>query len=162
MRFCNWLGYSVSSFSLTMLNIDKLIYFQFPLKYNLFISKKRSFIICIVIWIISLGYDIVYNCIIYFIVSRFISYLWAFKHIHLTENCSIDLAHGKYDYNILFFITCVLPVGSSLLVSIYLFRLTRKMISAPSHPRGGSNIDMPTFKIKVSLRRIFKITLFSR
>uniref|UniRef100_A0A915PU90 G-protein coupled receptors family 1 profile domain-containing protein n=1 Tax=Setaria digitata TaxID=48799 RepID=A0A915PU90_9BILA len=33
-HFCNWLGLAVSGLSLTMLNLDKLIYFQWPLSYD--------------------------------------------------------------------------------------------------------------------------------
>lgn len=55
IHFCNWLGLAVSGLSLTMLNIDKLIYFQWPLSYDQAMSKKRAFIFCVLIWGVSFG-----------------------------------------------------------------------------------------------------------
>ncbi|VDN57529.1 unnamed protein product [Dracunculus medinensis] len=50
IHFCNWLGLAVSGLSLTMLNIDKLIYFQWPLSYDRAMSKNRAIIFCTAIW----------------------------------------------------------------------------------------------------------------
>ncbi|EJW83533.1 hypothetical protein WUBG_05555, partial [Wuchereria bancrofti] len=54
-HFCNWLGLAASGLSLTMLNIDKLIYFQWPLSYDRAMSKKRASVLCAFIWSISVG-----------------------------------------------------------------------------------------------------------
>uniref|UniRef100_A0A183C8U3 7TM_GPCR_Srx domain-containing protein n=1 Tax=Globodera pallida TaxID=36090 RepID=A0A183C8U3_GLOPA len=34
IHFCNWIGLAVSGLSLTLLNVDKLIYFRWPLSYE--------------------------------------------------------------------------------------------------------------------------------
>jgi hypothetical protein len=54
----------------------------------------------------------------------------------------------KYFYEIFMIVFCVLPITSSLFVSIYLFRLTRQKRTAPANI-DGSQVDMPTFKNKV-------------
>ncbi|VDN05113.1 unnamed protein product [Thelazia callipaeda] len=89
-HFCNWLGLAVSGLSLTMLNFDKLIYFQWPLKYDYAMSKKRASILCVFIW-------------------------------------SISMTSGRmYFYDIFMVTYCVLPITSSLIVSAYLYQLTRE------------------------------------
>lgn len=56
IHFCNWLGLAVSGLSLTLLNVDKLIYFRWPLNYDQTMSKRRAAFLCCFIWGVSLGY----------------------------------------------------------------------------------------------------------
>uniref|UniRef100_A0A7E4ZVN1 G_PROTEIN_RECEP_F1_2 domain-containing protein n=1 Tax=Panagrellus redivivus TaxID=6233 RepID=A0A7E4ZVN1_PANRE len=147
IHFCNWLGLAISGLSLTMLNVDKLIYFRWPLRYDQTMSKRRAAILCVLIWAISLG---------------FVSYVWMFNIAYVTADCTINLTQGKhYYYHIFMILFCVLPVSSSLLVSIYLFRLTRQKRAAPVAV--GAQ-DIPTFKIKVRFFTLFmaKSKMFSK
>lgn len=56
----------------------------------------------------------------------------------------------KYFYEVFMIMFCVLPVTSSLFVSLYLFRLTRQKRSAPA-TLDGTQVDIRKFKNKVSL-----------
>ncbi|KAK0405889.1 hypothetical protein QR680_018250 [Steinernema hermaphroditum] len=66
----------------------------------------------------------------------------------------------RYFYEVFMIMFCVLPVTSSLVVSIYLFRLTRQKMSATMC--AGTQVDMPTFKNKLrSLVFIFTTTAWT-
>ncbi|KAM3727265.1 G-protein coupled receptor [Dirofilaria immitis] len=111
-HFCNWLGLAVSGLSLTMLNLDKLIYFQWPLNYDRAMSKKRASVLCIFIWTISIGY---------------VTWVWVFNVVYIGKNCNLQMASDQmYFYDIFMVTYCVLPVTSSLIVSGYLYQLTRE------------------------------------
>ncbi|GMT31965.1 hypothetical protein PFISCL1PPCAC_23262, partial [Pristionchus fissidentatus] len=110
VHFFNWVGLAISGLSLTMLNVDKLIYFRWPLSYDRFMSKKKAIMLCVLIWSISLG---------------FISYCWIDQVVYIHSNdCSLQMTHGKkFFYEIFIVLFCVMPVTSSLIVSIYLFKV---------------------------------------
>ncbi|KAI1730324.1 7 transmembrane receptor (rhodopsin family) domain-containing protein [Ditylenchus destructor] len=149
IHFGNWLGLAVSGLSLTLLNVDKLIYFLWPLKYDEAMSKRRAIILCIFIWVVSLG---------------FVSYVWIFNIVYVSADCMLQMAdEKKYYYEIFMIMFCVLPVTSSLIVSAYLFRLIRQKINArPPLVSGDHNIDTPTFKTKMkSLMFIFATTAWT-
>ncbi|ETN84318.1 hypothetical protein NECAME_17167 [Necator americanus] len=55
VHYFNWTGLAVSGLSLTMLNIDKLIYFRWPLNYDRSMSKRRAALFCLLIWLVSVG-----------------------------------------------------------------------------------------------------------
>nr|CAD2128100.1 unnamed protein product [Meloidogyne enterolobii] len=71
--------------------------------------------------------------------------------------------NSKYFYEIFMILFCVLPVSSSLVVSTYLFRLTRQKLNSPIGPTSqAANVDMPTFKSKLkSLVFIFATTAWT-
>ncbi|VDM48792.1 unnamed protein product [Toxocara canis] len=146
IHFCNWLGLAVSGLSLTMLNIDKLIYFQWPLSYDQAMSKKRAIIFCVFIWSVSFG---------------FVSYVWLFNVVYVGQDCILQMTDKKrYFYEIFMVMFCVLPVTSSMIVSGYLFRLTREKRNASTC--SGQNVDTPTFKNKMrSLVFIFATTAWT-
>ncbi|KAK0405888.1 hypothetical protein QR680_018250 [Steinernema hermaphroditum] len=146
IHFFNWLGLAVSGLSLTMLNIDKLIYFQWPLRYDQTMSKRRAAVSCIFIWGVSFG---------------FVGYVWIFRIVYVTADCILQMTDKRrYFYEVFMIMFCVLPVTSSLVVSIYLFRLTRQKMSATMC--AGTQVDMPTFKNKLrSLVFIFTTTAWT-
>ncbi|KAF7636473.1 G_PROTEIN_RECEP_F1_2 domain-containing protein [Meloidogyne graminicola] len=149
IHYCNWLGLAVSGLSLTLLNIDKLIYFRWPLSYERAMSKRRAICLCIGIWAISLG---------------FVSYVWFENIVFVTTDCMLQMAdNSKYFYEIFMILFCVLPVSSSLVVSTYLFRLTKQKLNSPIGPTSqAANVDMPTFKSKLkSLVFIFATTAWT-
>uniref|UniRef100_A0A183F2U1 G_PROTEIN_RECEP_F1_2 domain-containing protein n=1 Tax=Heligmosomoides polygyrus TaxID=6339 RepID=A0A183F2U1_HELPZ len=130
VHYFNWIGLAVSGLSLTMLNIDKLIYFRWPLNYDRSMSKRRAALFCLLIWGLSVG---------------FISYCWLFNIVYIHSfDCSLQMSPGrKFYYEIFLILFCVLPVTSSLIVSIYLFNLTRQKRNA------GSGGDTSAFKNKI-------------
>lgn len=149
IHYCNWLGLAVSGLSLTLLNVDKLIYFRWPLSYERAMSKRRAVCLCVGVWGVSLG---------------FVSYVWFENIVFVTTDCMLQMAdNSKYFYEIFMILFCVLPVSSSLVVSTYLFRLTRQKLNAPIGPTSqAANVDMPTFKSKLkSLVFIFATTAWT-
>uniref|UniRef100_A0A0N4ZRV4 G_PROTEIN_RECEP_F1_2 domain-containing protein n=1 Tax=Parastrongyloides trichosuri TaxID=131310 RepID=A0A0N4ZRV4_PARTI len=146
IHYFNWTGLAVSGLSLTMLNIDKLIYFKWPLAYDTTMSKKRAGVICVMIWIVSMGY-----C----------AYIYAFKKVIVTKECMLNLTDmSEFYYEFFMLVFCILPVTSSLIVSIYLFRLTRQKRCSPMGV--AANVDAPTFKHKAkSLVFIFATTAWT-
>ncbi|KAH7694633.1 Protein AEXR-1 [Aphelenchoides avenae] len=54
VQFTYWLGIAISGLALTLLNIDKLIYFRWPLKY-LMMSKEHAAYLCLAAIGMSLG-----------------------------------------------------------------------------------------------------------
>uniref|UniRef100_A0A1I7ZCH5 G_PROTEIN_RECEP_F1_2 domain-containing protein n=1 Tax=Steinernema glaseri TaxID=37863 RepID=A0A1I7ZCH5_9BILA len=80
IHFFNWLGLAVSGLSLTMLNIDKLIYFQWPLRYDQTMSKTRAAVFCIFIWGVSFG---------------FVGYVWIFRIVYVTSDCILQADDGQ-------------------------------------------------------------------
>ncbi|KAI6173925.1 Melanopsin [Aphelenchoides besseyi] len=147
IHFCNWLGLAVSGLSLTLLNVDKLIFFVWPLSYDQTMSKQRAAFLCLFIWSVSFG---------------FVSYVWYEQIVYVTEDCMIHMSDNRrFFYEIFMILFCVLPVTSSLFVSIFLFRLTRQKRSPPVIV-DGNQMDMPTFKDKVkSLVFIFATTAWT-
>uniref|UniRef100_A0A0N5AIC9 G_PROTEIN_RECEP_F1_2 domain-containing protein n=1 Tax=Syphacia muris TaxID=451379 RepID=A0A0N5AIC9_9BILA len=53
MHIFLWLGLSVSALSLVLLNVDKLIFFKFPLKYPKILTQARALMLTLSTWIIS-------------------------------------------------------------------------------------------------------------
>ncbi|CAI4226237.1 unnamed protein product [Auanema sp. JU1783] len=143
VHYFNWIGLAVSGLSLTMLNVDKLIYFRWPLNYDRSMSKRRAALFCLLIWSLSVG---------------FVTYCWAFDIVYIYEfDCSLQMSRGKkFYYEIFLILFCVLPVTSSLIVSIYLFNLTRQKRNSSSD--GHTN----AFKTKVkSMVFIFATTAWT-
>uniref|UniRef100_A0A914DHT0 G-protein coupled receptors family 1 profile domain-containing protein n=1 Tax=Acrobeloides nanus TaxID=290746 RepID=A0A914DHT0_9BILA len=145
MHFSSWLGLAVSGLSLTLLNVDKLIYFLWPLDYDRTMSKQRAAFLCTIIWGVPLG---------------FVSYVWAFNIVYVSDDCNLDVADlRKYFYEVFVVVFSILPVISSLFVSIYLFRLTHQKKGVYM---ASSQIDMPTLRAKVkSLVSIFATTVWT-
>ncbi|CAB3400639.1 unnamed protein product [Caenorhabditis bovis] len=143
VHYFNWIGLAVSGLSLTLLNVDKLIYFRWPLNYDRSMSKRRAAMFCLAIWAVSIG---------------FVSYCWLFNIVYIFhQDCSLQMTPTKkFYYEIFTMLFCVLPVTSSLIVSIYLFNLTRKK-------RNSENSgDSSAFKNKVkSLAFIFATTTWT-
>nr|CDJ83804.1 7TM GPCR domain containing protein [Haemonchus contortus] len=78
VHYFNWTGLAVSGLSLTMLNIDKLIYFRWPLNYDRSMSKRRAALFCLLIWGLSVG---------------FISYCWLFNIVYIHSfDCSLQIS----------------------------------------------------------------------
>ncbi|KAK6112785.1 7 transmembrane receptor (rhodopsin family) protein [Brugia pahangi] len=124
-HFCNWLGLAVSGLSLTMLNIDKLIYFQWPLSYDRAI---------------------------------YVTWVWVFNVVYIGKNCNLQMTSDQMYFYDMFMVTyCVLPVTSSLIVSGYLYQLTRE-----KRHNGASVGQSQKFKNKMkSLVFIFATTAWT-
>ncbi|CAJ0582962.1 unnamed protein product, partial [Mesorhabditis spiculigera] len=146
VHYFNWLGLAVSGLSLTMLNIDKLIYFRWPLAYDRAMSKQRAAGFCLAIWLISIG---------------FISYCWIDGVVFIDDQCFLQMNREKnFHYETFLLLFCVLPCLSSMIVSVYLFQLTRQKRSATIV--GGSVTETHAFRKKIkSLVFIFATTAWT-
>lgn len=87
-----------------------------------------------------------------------VHYNWRHKSILSTIICSYHLFFRKmFFYEVFMIVFCVLPVTSSLFVSIYLFRLTREKRNAPIQ-----QIDHSTVRTQIkSLVFIFATTAWT-
>ncbi|KAH7703273.1 Protein AEXR-1 [Aphelenchoides avenae] len=146
VQFTCWLGIAISGLALTLLNIDKLIYFQRPLKY-LVLSQKHAACLCLAVIGISLGY---------------VSYVWLAGSVYVHDKaCMLLMVPGNKIFYAVFTVCFgILPVVSSAFLSIYLYRLTRQRMNRPEID--GGQVDMPTFKNKLlSLVFIFATTAWT-
>lgn len=70
------------------------------------------------------------------------SYVWIFDILYVSKDCMLQMMDNKkHWYEIFMIVFCVLPVTSSLFLSIYLFRLTKQKRSAPV-PLNSNQVDI--------------------
>ncbi|KAH7687908.1 Protein AEXR-1, partial [Aphelenchoides avenae] len=103
---------AVSALSLTLINVDKFIYFRWPLKY-LSLSVRRAIYVSLIAWAACLTY---------------VGLEWIFGVVFIPDiaSCLFVGSREKRYVNQMFVIVFdVAPLLSSALLSIYLFRLTR-------------------------------------
>ncbi|KAH7703272.1 Protein AEXR-1, partial [Aphelenchoides avenae] len=146
VQFTYWLGIAISGLALTLLNIDKLIYFRWPLKY-LMMSKEHAAYLCLAAIGISLG---------------FVGYVWLAGSVYVHDKaCILTMAPGENIFYAIFTVFfCILPVVSSAFLSIYLYRLTHRHRKCPEIDNG--QVAMPTMKTKLrSLVFIFATTAWT-
>jgi len=125
-----------SSFSLVFLNLDKLAYFKFPLRYSELFTRRRAVLISGTCWFISFAYLLIaYLC-------------GSFKCFGL--NCvSMNVDSDKvYVYWGTTLLSSILPATTSLLVALYILNIMtahqkqikqEKLLCSPSHPHGRQN-----------------------
>ncbi|KHJ99570.1 hypothetical protein OESDEN_00447 [Oesophagostomum dentatum] len=108
VHYFNWTGLAVSGLSLTMLNVDKLIYFRWPLNYDRSMSKRRAGLFCLLIWLLSLG---------------FISYCWLFNIVYIHSfDCSLQVKSLVFIFATTAWTSCsLLPYRIMNLARIHLF-----------------------------------------
>uniref|UniRef100_A0A915D3N4 G-protein coupled receptors family 1 profile domain-containing protein n=1 Tax=Ditylenchus dipsaci TaxID=166011 RepID=A0A915D3N4_9BILA len=72
-----WVGLIVSSLSLVFLNLDKLFYFRFPLRYANFFTRARAIGLVSASWILS---------------SAFVIFAWTTNSFHCVDEDCVTLA----------------------------------------------------------------------
>ncbi|KAH7700865.1 Protein AEXR-1, partial [Aphelenchoides avenae] len=148
-HFVELLGISLSGLSLTFITADKFIYFRWPLKY-LLMSQKCAMVISLGGTAISLG---------------FVSCLWIFRVVHVDETytCAMKTSESKLAvYQVYVILFCVAPMISSILLSIYLFRLVRRRRAQGSDADLAITRDLPSVRIKMqSMLFIFATTAWT-
>ncbi|KAH7715422.1 Protein AEXR-1 [Aphelenchoides avenae] len=148
-NFFDWLGLAVSGISLTLLNLDKLVYFRWPLKYLTLTTNKAAYT-CLT----ATGAALI-----------FVSTAWIFRINYLSvENGGYVLkgSDGSF-YELYLFVFCVVPATSSLLLSAYLFQLTRNRRRSPKLAIiANAQAKAPTSRAKLkSLAFIFTTTVWT-
>ncbi|KAI6190738.1 7TM GPCR domain containing protein [Aphelenchoides bicaudatus] len=106
-----WISLIASSFSLVCLNFDKLAYFQFPLRYSQYFTRRRALWISAAFWFFSVAYTMISFLKGVFICS---------KDYCLTVGMDTKDA---YIYIVSVMFTCVLPTITSLVVAVYILKI---------------------------------------
>ncbi|KAL6724480.1 hypothetical protein Aduo_019367 [Ancylostoma duodenale] len=110
VHFLTWVTLSGSSLSLILLNLDKLLYFKYPLRYSAYVTKKRGITLALVVW----------TCCVIFVAGA-----WYFECFKCVDNCSIlHLLHERWGMYLLFSVSvCVMPTLTSLAVALYILKV---------------------------------------
>ncbi|VBB30088.1 unnamed protein product [Acanthocheilonema viteae] len=121
MHFLLWLGTSVSGLNLVLLNVDKLIFFKFPLRYSELMTRNRAYLMAFATWFIS----------VIFIYLAF--YTRALICRYNCERLTTDNSrYGPLMYLFFTFFVSAFPALSSFMVALYLLRIVnihRKQIA---------------------------------
>uniref|UniRef100_A0A1I8BNZ8 G_PROTEIN_RECEP_F1_2 domain-containing protein n=1 Tax=Meloidogyne hapla TaxID=6305 RepID=A0A1I8BNZ8_MELHA len=124
MHILCWIGLIVSSLSLVFLNLDKLIFFRFPLRYSTCFTRARAIYLALGCWFLS---------------TAFVLFAWSTESFHCVDEDCVTLAifpNRLYIY--LPFMICVgvIPTITSLSVAIYIMKVVsehRRQIKAQEH-----------------------------
>ncbi|KAI6206138.1 hypothetical protein M3Y94_00872500 [Aphelenchoides besseyi] len=103
------IGTMSSTLSLVLLSLDKLIVLCNPLQRYPCISKRHAFVLCILIWITTLG----------------ISIGFLYSHNFVVHQCSFVLTHA---FNLCMIIFFVASLGLSMVFGLVLFLVIRRQI----------------------------------
>ncbi|WKY15287.1 hypothetical protein Q1695_000625 [Nippostrongylus brasiliensis] len=110
VHFLTWVTLSGSSLSLILLNVDKLLYFKYPLRYSSYVTRRRGVIIASLVW----------TCSVIFVAGA-----WYFECFKCEANCStIFLLHERWAMYLLFSVSvCIVPTLTSLAVALYIVKV---------------------------------------
>ncbi|CAI4224093.1 unnamed protein product [Auanema sp. JU1783] len=111
MHFLAWVALSGSSISLILLNLEKLLYFKYPLSYSSYVTRKRGVRITIGVWV---------ACFV------FVSGCWFFDCFNCVEDhCgTLALLPQRTMMYIMFSISvCITPTLTSLMVALYILKI---------------------------------------
>ncbi|KHJ88634.1 hypothetical protein OESDEN_11570 [Oesophagostomum dentatum] len=110
VHFLTWVTLSGSSLSLILLNLDKLLYFKYPLRYSAYVTKRRGIVLALIVW----------ACCVIFVAGA-----WYFECFKCEDNCStIQLLHERWGMYVLFSVSvCVMPTLTSLAVALYIVKV---------------------------------------
>uniref|UniRef100_A0A915PZ02 G-protein coupled receptors family 1 profile domain-containing protein n=1 Tax=Setaria digitata TaxID=48799 RepID=A0A915PZ02_9BILA len=121
MHFLLWLGTSVSGLNLVLLNVEKLIFFKFPLRYSELVTRNRAYLAAFSTWFLS------------------VIFIWLAFHTRALicrYNCerltTDNTRYGPLMYLFFTFFVSAFPALSSLMVALYLLRIVsnhRKQIA---------------------------------
>ncbi|VDP44976.1 unnamed protein product [Heligmosomoides polygyrus] len=110
VHFLTWVTLSGSSLSLILLNLDKLLYFKYPLRYSSYVTRRRGISIALLVW----------SCCVVFVAGA-----WHFECFKCEANCSvIYLLRERWGMYLLFSVSvCVVPTLTSLAVALYIVKV---------------------------------------
>ncbi|KAI3418873.1 hypothetical protein GPALN_007973 [Globodera pallida] len=161
MHMLCWIALIVSSISLVFLNLDKLFFFRFPLRYTNLFTRARAIYLVSACWVLS---------------TAFVLFAWATESFHCVDEDCITLAIFPNRLHIyLPFMICVgvIPTVTSLVVAIYIMKVVaehRSQIKAQEHllrtPRDSSPSTARSNSAQVSAKMrtfyfIFMTTVFT-
>uniref|UniRef100_A0AC35UC62 G_PROTEIN_RECEP_F1_2 domain-containing protein n=1 Tax=Rhabditophanes sp. KR3021 TaxID=114890 RepID=A0AC35UC62_9BILA len=113
MHGLSWIGIIISSISLVFMNLDKLYFFKFPLRYSQYFTQRRVTTITIISWILS---------------ALFVIVAWITKSFRcIDEHCStLAIFENKIHVYLSFMVIVgIMPTATSLLVGFYIFKVVK-------------------------------------
>ncbi|VDM43912.1 unnamed protein product [Toxocara canis] len=113
MHFLLWLGTAVSGLSLVLMNLDKLIYFKFPLNYSKHITRGKAVCFATGTWLSSAV----------FIYTAFVTHAFECRYNCQTLTTPTGSRYGPLIYLLFTCCVSVFPAVSSLSVAFYLLRI---------------------------------------
>ncbi|KAH7730942.1 Protein AEXR-3 [Aphelenchoides avenae] len=158
MHILCWIALIVSSISLVFLNIDKLYYFRFPLRYTTMFTQKRAVISVVICWLLS---------------SLFVMFAWLTESFRCVDEDCITLAifpNRLHVYVPFMVFVGVIPSLTSLIVAIYIMRIVaahRRNMAEERRllcPTGGVHRSGSTSGFAARLRTfyfVFMTTVFT-
>uniref|UniRef100_A0A1I7ZHI0 G_PROTEIN_RECEP_F1_2 domain-containing protein n=1 Tax=Steinernema glaseri TaxID=37863 RepID=A0A1I7ZHI0_9BILA len=111
MHMLCWMGLSISSFSLVLLNVDKLFYFRFPLRYSTYFTRFRAICVVSLCWA---------GC------ALFVIFAWITKSFNCVDEDCATLAifpNKMHIYLTFMIVVGVIPTLTSLAVALYLLKV---------------------------------------
>ncbi|VDK50001.1 unnamed protein product [Anisakis simplex] len=113
MHFILWLGTAVSGLSLVLMNLDKLVYFKFPLSYSKRLTRDRAVCFAVGTWI----------CSVLFVSTAFITHAVECRYNCQTLTMPTGSRYAPFIYLLFTCCVSVVPALSSLCVALYLLRV---------------------------------------
>uniref|UniRef100_A0AC35F907 G-protein coupled receptors family 1 profile domain-containing protein n=1 Tax=Panagrolaimus sp. PS1159 TaxID=55785 RepID=A0AC35F907_9BILA len=111
MHISCWVALIVSSVSLVFLNVDKLFYFRFPLRYNTMFTQSRAIALVTGSWIFSV---------------LFVFFAWLTESFDCVDEDCLTLAifpNKLFIYIPFMVFVGVIPTVTSLIVAIYIMKV---------------------------------------
>uniref|UniRef100_A0A7E4UM77 G_PROTEIN_RECEP_F1_2 domain-containing protein n=1 Tax=Panagrellus redivivus TaxID=6233 RepID=A0A7E4UM77_PANRE len=111
MHISTWVALIASSSSLVFLNVDKLFYFRFPLRYGETFTRARAIILITASWVFSL---------------LFVCFAWYTESFECVDDDCNTLAifeKKTHIYAIFMIVVGVIPTLTCLVVSIYIMKI---------------------------------------
>ncbi|KAL3096978.1 hypothetical protein niasHS_002694 [Heterodera schachtii] len=161
MHMLCWIALIVSSLSLVFLNLDKLFFFRFPLRYSNLFTRARAIYLVSACWLFS---------------TTFVLFAWATESFHCVDDDCITLAifpNRLHIYLPFMIFVGVFPTVTSLVVAIYIMKVVaehRTQIKAQElllrTPRDSSPSTVRSHSAQVSAKMrtfyfIFMTTVFT-
>ncbi|CAJ0963621.1 unnamed protein product, partial [Mesorhabditis belari] len=153
MHYLTWVGLSASSISLILLNVDKLLYFKYPLRYSSVMNRSKGIAIVLVVWI---------SCFAFVLVA------WLTESFKCgdAECFYLDLFEGNAAIYVVFSISvCILPTLTSFCVAMYILRIVtmhKKQLAEEQTLCGNPSHVHQTFASRIrTFYFIFMTTIFT-
>ncbi|GMT04399.1 hypothetical protein PENTCL1PPCAC_26573 [Pristionchus entomophagus] len=152
MHIMTWIGLMVSSLSLVLLNVDKLLYFKYPLRYSVYINRTRALSVIAALWI---------GCAS-FVISIWMAGCFVCKGDTCERVRLFKSSNGLYLGFMVF--VCILPIVSSLLVALYILSVVTKHKKAMAEEQAlcrSSNGSNNSHQVKSRVKAFYFIFMSS-
>uniref|UniRef100_A0A1I8ECI4 G_PROTEIN_RECEP_F1_2 domain-containing protein n=1 Tax=Wuchereria bancrofti TaxID=6293 RepID=A0A1I8ECI4_WUCBA len=149
MHFLLWLGTSVSGLNLVLLNVEKLIFFKFPLRYSELVTRNRAYLMAFATWFLSV--------IFIYLAFHTRALICRYNCERLTTD---NNRYGPLMYLFFTFFVSAFPALSSFIVALYLLRIVsihRKQIAEEQKLYTANGICKKNNAMKSGMRTFYFI-----